>query len=43
MPITRKRGKLSLEEEEYIIKSKDILSIEEIAVKLNRTTETILS
>lgn len=38
----RKRGKLSTEEEQFILLSKDVLTIEEIAEKINRTTEPVI-
>ncbi len=38
----RKRGKLSTEEEKFILAYKDKMPIDEIAKKLNRTTEPIL-
>jgi len=39
--ISRKRGKLSTEEENFISASKDHLTVEQIALKLNRTTEPV--
>lgn len=41
-PTSRKRGKLSTEEEQFILLSKDVLTIEEIAEKINRTTEPVI-
>jgi len=38
----RKRGKLNLKEEEFIRQNVGVISIEEIAVQLNRKAETVL-
>ena len=40
--MSRKRGKLSLDEEKYIQDSVEHLSIAEIAVQINRTEDTVL-
>lgn len=41
MTQTRKRGALSTEEQEFILASKDALSIEQIAEKIGRTAEPV--
>ena len=42
MTTGRKRGKLSIDEEKFILTFKDKIPIEEIARQLNRTTEPVL-